>query len=111
VAFQGLASSKEKLHVADFDVASSLERLVAKIVSFISQRQVHKGMIELKSSFGKSRRRRTLPDQRTKANSTMFINAGSLIGTTLVTSFLGYAYWWLAARQFSPATLGSASLD
>ena len=44
-----------------------------------------------------------------KANSVMVVNAGSLIGTTAVTSVLGFAYWWLAARVFSPETVGFAS--
>ncbi|HKF36095.1 MAG TPA: hypothetical protein VKB35_04280 [Ktedonobacteraceae bacterium] len=39
----------------------------------------------------------------------MLINAGSLFGTTTTTSVLGFAYWWLAARQFSPAAVGFAS--
>lgn len=39
----------------------------------------------------------------------MFVNAGSLVGTTAVTSVLGFAYWWLAARTFPPATVGFAS--
>src|SRR5216683_3661045 len=44
-----------------------------------------------------------------KANSVLLVNAGSLVGTTAVTSVLGFAYWWLAARQFSPEALGLAS--
>jgi len=47
--------------------------------------------------------------QWAKANSTILINAGSLIGTTAVTSVLGFAYWWRAARQFSPEAVGLAS--
>ncbi len=39
----------------------------------------------------------------------MLINAGSLFGTTTTTSVLGFAYWWLAARQFSPEAVGFAS--
>lgn len=35
-------------------------------------------------------------------------NAGSLIGTTVVTSGLGFVYWWLAARQFTPDAVGLA---
>jgi O-antigen/teichoic acid export membrane protein len=44
-----------------------------------------------------------------KANRVMLINSGSLIGTTLVTSALGFAYWWVAARQYSPEAVGLAS--
>lgn len=39
----------------------------------------------------------------------MLVNAGSLIGTTVVTSVLGFAYWWLIARLFPPAAVGFAS--
>jgi O-antigen/teichoic acid export membrane protein len=44
-----------------------------------------------------------------KANSAILFNALSLVGTTAVTSVLGFAYWWWAARQFSPAEVGLAS--
>lgn len=46
-----------------------------------------------------------------KANSVILINVGSLIGTTGVTSVLGIAYWWFAARQFPPETVGLASAE
>lgn len=36
-------------------------------------------------------------------------NAGSLVGTTVVTSGLGFIYWWLAARQFPPEAVGFGS--
>jgi O-antigen/teichoic acid export membrane protein len=36
-------------------------------------------------------------------------NSLSLIGTQAVTSLLGAAYWWFAARQFAPAAVGVAS--
>lgn len=39
----------------------------------------------------------------------MLFNAGSLVGTTAVTSLLGFVYWWLAARHFAPETVGLAS--
>ncbi len=35
-------------------------------------------------------------------------NASSLVGTTLVTSGLGFVYWWFAARQFPPEAVGLA---
>ncbi len=47
--------------------------------------------------------------QWAKKNSVILVNAGSLVGTTAVTSVLGFAYWWLAARQFSPEAVGLAS--
>jgi len=36
-------------------------------------------------------------------------NAGSLIGTAAVTSSIGFVYWWLAARWFSPHAIGLVS--
>ena len=44
-----------------------------------------------------------------KAQSTLLTNAASLIGTTAVTSVLGFVYWWVAARQFMPESVGVAS--
>lgn len=44
-----------------------------------------------------------------QTNSALLSNAASLVGTTGVTSLLGFAYWWVAARQFSPAAVGLAS--
>lgn len=44
-----------------------------------------------------------------KTNKALLSNAASLVGSTGVTSVLGFAYWWLAARQFSPAVVGFAS--
>lgn len=42
-------------------------------------------------------------------NRDLLTNAGSLIGTTGATSFLGFAYWWLAARAFSTDAVGAAA--
>jgi O-antigen/teichoic acid export membrane protein len=39
----------------------------------------------------------------------MLINAGSLFGTTVVTSVLGFVYWWVAARRFTPEAVGVGS--
>ena len=44
-----------------------------------------------------------------QTNRVMLINAGSLVCTTLVTGVLGFAYWWVGARQFHPYALGLAS--
>ena len=46
---------------------------------------------------------------RTGAYRSIAVNAGSLIGTTAVTSGLGFLYWLLAARLFSPGAVGLAS--
>lgn len=47
--------------------------------------------------------------QLAKKNLTVLLNAGSIVGTTAVTSLLGFAYWWVAARLFSPDALGLAT--
>ncbi len=52
---------------------------------------------------------RTLLDRWAKANRVLLVNAGSLVGTTVVTSVLGLPYWWVAARLFSPQALGLSS--
>jgi O-antigen/teichoic acid export membrane protein len=44
-----------------------------------------------------------------KTNRVMLINAGSLFGTTVVTSVLGFVYWWVAARRFTPEAVGVGS--
>lgn len=44
-----------------------------------------------------------------RTNLSLLTNATSLIGTTGVTSGLGFAYWWLAARLFASAQIGLAS--
>lgn len=44
-----------------------------------------------------------------RANRAIIGGAGSLAGTTAVTSGLGFCYWWLAARLFPPAAVGLAA--
>ncbi|NJL06193.1 MAG: hypothetical protein HC911_15070 [Chloroflexaceae bacterium] len=44
-----------------------------------------------------------------RSNVRLVLNAGSLVGTTGVTSILGVIYWWLAAQQFTPAAVGFGS--
>jgi O-antigen/teichoic acid export membrane protein len=39
----------------------------------------------------------------------LLANAGSLVGSVVVTSLLGFPYWWLAARAFSPSAVGFAA--
>ncbi len=39
----------------------------------------------------------------------MLTNTLSLVGTTVVTSGTGFAYWWVAARQYTPEGVGLAS--
>lgn len=47
--------------------------------------------------------------QLAQKNLILLFNAGSLVGTTVVTSFLGFAYWWVATRLYSPGAVGLAS--
>jgi O-antigen/teichoic acid export membrane protein len=44
-----------------------------------------------------------------KSNRVMLFNSGSLVGTTAVTSSLGFVFWWVAARMFPPEAVGIAS--
>src|SRR5437764_4906030 len=46
-----------------------------------------------------------------KTNSIMVVNTISLVGTTVVTTMLGFVYWWFAGEQFSPAALGLGSAE
>ena len=39
----------------------------------------------------------------------LFLNAGSLMATTAITSLFGFVYWWLAARTAPAAAVGQAS--
>ena len=52
---------------------------------------------------------RTLLYQWIKTNSILLKNAGSLVGTTAITSGLGFVYWLVAARFFPPQVLGLSS--
>src|SRR5579872_968981 len=47
--------------------------------------------------------------QVAKKHLVMLLNAGSLVGTTLVTSGLGFVYWWVATRLYTPGAVGLAS--
>jgi O-antigen/teichoic acid export membrane protein len=42
-------------------------------------------------------------------NRTIILNAASMVGTSGVTSLLGFVFWWIAARLFTPAQVGFAS--
>lgn len=44
-----------------------------------------------------------------KTNRVMLVNSISLVGTTAVTMALGFVYWWVAARQFTPEMVGLGS--
>lgn len=46
---------------------------------------------------------------RLRSHLDLLVNAGSLMGTTIVTSLFGFAYWWLAARTASAEAVGQAS--
>lgn len=42
-------------------------------------------------------------------HTTILSNAGSLLGSTFITSGLGFVFWWAAARLFSNAAVGLAA--
>jgi O-antigen/teichoic acid export membrane protein len=44
-----------------------------------------------------------------RSNRTLIANAGSMVGTTLITSVLGVAFWLVAAHNFSQTAVGVAS--
>lgn len=44
-----------------------------------------------------------------RSNWTILSNAGSLIATLVVTSGLGFVYWWTATRLYAPTAVGLAS--
>jgi O-antigen/teichoic acid export membrane protein len=46
---------------------------------------------------------------RLRTHVDLFLNAGSLIATTVITSLFGFAYWWLAARTAPAEAVGQAS--
>lgn len=46
---------------------------------------------------------------RLRGHVDLFLNAGSLMATTLITSLFGFAYWWVAARVAPAAAVGQAS--
>jgi O-antigen/teichoic acid export membrane protein len=43
------------------------------------------------------------------SNKVILVNATSLVGTLVVTSGLGFAYWWVIARQFPANEVGLAA--
>jgi len=49
------------------------------------------------------------PPASRPAGRALISNAVSLVGTSAVTSGLGFAFWWLAARQLSPEALGAGT--
>lgn len=52
---------------------------------------------------------RTILFRWASANRIILSNASSLVSSQLVTSAFGFAYWWLAARQFTTNSVGIAS--
>src|SRR3982751_7048511 len=46
---------------------------------------------------------------RMKGHVDLFLNAGSLMATTAITSLFGFAYWWVAARAAPAEAVGQAS--
>ncbi len=52
---------------------------------------------------------RTVLYQRINTNIAILFNAASLVATYFVKSGLGFAFWWVAAREFLPEDVGFAS--
>jgi O-antigen/teichoic acid export membrane protein len=52
-----------------------------------------------------------LSSLRGRDTRTLVANASSLMGTVAVSSVLGFAYWWVAARQFAPNAVGIAAAE
>lgn len=59
-------------------------------------------------SSGAARRTAQLADAL-RSHRPLLSNAGSMIGTTVVTSLLGVVFWWLAAHDFSEGAVGVAA--
>jgi O-antigen/teichoic acid export membrane protein len=48
-------------------------------------------------------------EEAARHNRSLLTNAGSMVGTTLITSVLGVAFWLVAAHNFSQSAVGVAS--
>jgi O-antigen/teichoic acid export membrane protein len=55
------------------------------------------------------RARRLLAPSSTSDRGTILWSSAFVVATTIATSALGFAYWWLAARRFSPHEVGLAA--
>ncbi|GII23958.1 lipopolysaccharide biosynthesis protein [Planosporangium mesophilum] len=44
-----------------------------------------------------------------RRNGDLLSNSGSLMATSVLTSAVGFAYWWVAAREFPASAVGSVS--
>lgn len=44
-----------------------------------------------------------------RRNGDLLSNSGSLMATSILTSVVGFGYWWLAARLYPPEAVGSVS--
>lgn len=58
---------------------------------------------------GVTRRSRLRHDARAMVHFDVLGNSLSLMGTTIVTSVLGFVYWWVVARSFPAQSVGAAS--
>lgn len=54
---------------------------------------------------------RALAEVWTPERRAIITNAGAMVGATAVTSALGFIYWWVAARFYTPSTVGIASAN
>lgn len=71
------------------------------------------GLLSTVLAFAWGRSTRTGPGRwlgrRLDASAALLGNAGALAAGTLVSAVLGFVYWWVAARSFSPRAVGLAS--
>ena len=70
-----------------------------------------KGIHSRPSRFGKMLRsiERPVVEARIALEGPVIRNAASLYGSTIITSFLGFLYWFVAARMVSAGAVGTAS--
>ena len=51
----------------------------------------------------------TVPESLRGVRRTILRNSSALVGTSILTTSLGAAFWWLAAREFPRSAVGFAS--
>lgn len=87
--------------------------LKGDVAGFLRAVAVMVGFLSTALAFAWGRTTRTAPGQwlgsRLEASAALLGNAGALAAGTLVSAVLGFVYWWIAARGFSPRAVGLAS--
>ena len=100
---------RSRLHLAPVAVADELATPASSPVTYMTMPNlsVTRGSDVSTANYA-SQRARTLLTTLTE-HRTMLVNGLSMIGTTGITSLLGFLYWWAAARHFTPDAIGFAS--